>query len=282
MVTFENIINDKLEFPFEILISDNQKKHIVDFVHWHNCFEIQYLLSGEAEIILNGKKQYLKQGDIVFVKSGDIHTTYCKKDDNTKIMVIKFMPSIINSEYSKLANSKYIAAFLNAEKASNLDDLEQDERRVLIELLEEIYNEFEFKKSVYDLIIKGNVYKLIAFSVRFNLIAVPNDNMNNLNYERMQKTLLFIEQNYMLDINLRDIAKLLNMNYAYTSRYFKALTGKTFKEYLDYIRICEADKLLINKSDLIYNIASKCGFKSHQAFNRVYKRLRGVSPKYRK
>ena len=200
MAIFENIINDNLEFPFEVFISDNQVEYIAGFVHWHNCFEIQYMLFGEATIIINGKKYFAKEKDIFFIKSGDVHTTYCVENDDTKIMVIKFMPSIINAEYSKLANSKYIAAFLNTDTASNLDNLEENEKRVLMDLLEEIYNEFNYKKSVYDLIIKGDVYKLIAFAVRFHMIVVPNNQMNDLNFERMRKILSFIEQNYMKDI----------------------------------------------------------------------------------
>lgn len=282
MAIFENVINDNMEFPVEVFVSCNQKEKINSLVHWHDCFELQYILNGRAKQIINEKEFEVKKGDIIFIKSGDIHTTFCEINDDTNILVIKFMPSIVNAEYSRLANSKYIAAFLNSDKASNLDNLEHDERNILIGLLDEIFNEFEIKKNAYEFIIKGDIYKLIANAVRFNLIAVPNNKIDIVSFERMQKILSFIEQRYMLEINLEDISKMLNMNYSYTSRYFKSLTGKTFKEYLDYIRICEADKLLIKRIDSIYNISSKCGFSSQQAFNRVYKRLRGYSPRFKK
>ena len=47
------------------------------------------------------------------------------------------------------------------------------------------------------------------------------------------------------EIDLQDIAKLLNLSYYYCSRYFKRMTGKTFKEYLGFVRICEAEKLIV-------------------------------------
>ena len=279
MIKYENIINEKLEFPFEVFISDNLDEQIIVPEHFHNCFEMHFMLSGKANQVVNGAEFLSCEGDIVFIKSGDIHATYCEAAENAKIMVLKFMPSIINAEYSKLANSKYIASFLNFGNKKCFITLEKEKWGELKELLDEFIIEFSNKEKAYDLYIKGNIYKLIAFAVRNDVITIIDTHIKEFDVNRIVEILKHIENNYMQDIKLLEIAKKLNMNYSYASRYFKKITKKSFKEYLDYIRVCEADKLLIRNNDFIYNIASKCGFKSQQSFNRVYKRLRGFSPK---
>lgn len=279
MSKYEDIINEKLEFPFEVFIADNFEKQIISPEHWHNCFEMQFMLSGRAKQTVNGKTFISCEGDIVFIKSPDIHYTYCEKNKEAKIMVIKFLPSIINAEYSKLASSKYIAAFLNFDNKNTVYTLKKEKWENLKELLVETNAEFTKKEKAYDLYIKGNIYKLIGFAVRNDIITDIDISIKELDVKRVTELLEHIENNYMNDISLEKIAKKLNMNYSYASRYFKKITSKSFKEYLDYIRVCEADKLIINGNDYMYNISSMCGFKSQQAFNRVYKRLRGYSPK---
>ena len=54
-------------------------------------------------------------------------------------------------------------------------------------------------------------------------------------------------------------------------------------EYLNYIRIIHASKLLKSTKKLITDIASECGFDNISYFNRVFKRIMGITPNaYRK
>lgn len=63
-------------------------------------------------------------------------------------------------------------------------------------------------------------------------------------------------------------------------RYFKKHTGHTFVSFLNEVRINEACKRLTGKSyDSIGGIAYACGFNNITHFNRIFKKLKGCSPK---
>lgn len=270
---------DNSDFPVEVFIRDNQEENIISFEHWHNCFEILYVLEGHACHFMEDRDHDIRQGDFVLIRCGEVHGTVCRQTENTRIMVVKFMPSLVGEQYCRLSGSRYITAFLNSGRTC-IYRLSGEEKRVIQAVLQELYQDFAAKGSAYELLVKSGVYRLIAYCIRYGLITVPNA-VSGCDYEKLLEVLLYIENHFQEDITLWQVSEMLHMNYSYTSRYFKKLTGRTFKQYLDYIRVCEADKLLQTERHM-FRIAEQCGFSSQQSFSRVYKRLRGHPPKVKK
>jgi YesN/AraC family two-component response regulator len=95
----------------------------------------------------------------------------------------------------------------------------------------------------------------------------------------LNQLLKYIEEHYKERIDLEEAAKMLNMSYFYLSRYFKKMTGRNFKEYLDFVRVCEAEKLIVTKDVNISQVAYEIGFCNVSSFNRVFKRVRGYAPR---
>ncbi len=279
MAYYEKELLKDLSFPFEVFIADGTERSLQSGDHYHDCFEIMYTLHGHAIQYINSQHFDTKKDDIVFIKCGDIHHTEGSQADNTKIVVIKFLPGLIEG-YSILSDSKYIASFLNFQNTKNFS-LTGDTLLQTVSLIFNIIDEYENKANAYELYIKGYILTLIGIFVRNKIIIVPNRD-NSAEMERMVKILRYIEDNYASDISLSEISDELNMNYSYTSRYFKKVNGFTFKEYCDYIRVCEANKLILKKNHSLSAIALKCGFSSPQSFSRTYKRVMGYSPISRK
>ncbi len=279
MADYENIVNNELTFPVDAFIQDNKKEQIKVKEHWHDCFEILYMLVGDARQKINQHSFVAKQGEIIVIKNGDIHSTYCEAGEETKILVLKFMPSVVDIRYSRLDGSKYIAAFLNKANETELLSLEANLQEEIKNLLIKILDEFVNKPKAYDLRIKGTVFELIALLVRYDVISIPEHTAKEYDLERMATVIAYIEDHYTDNLTLSEIAEILHMNYTYVSKYFKKITGTSFKAYLDYVRISEAEKMIVAKSCYIYQIAVLCGFSSVQAFNRAYKRMKGYSPK---
>lgn len=76
----------------------------------------------------------------------------------------------------------------------------------------------------------------------------------------------------------------LGLTETYCSKYIKKNTGISFVDYLNAIRINNAQRLLLNTDYSIMEIVERTGFSSVQTFNRVFKGLTGgLSPSaYRK
>ncbi|MBE5041019.1 cupin domain-containing protein [Ructibacterium gallinarum] len=74
----EEQIKSSDPFPVQIFIRDSELEDISTSSHFHDCFEILYMLSGCACQIINGKEFFLKENDTIIIKNGDIHSITAK------------------------------------------------------------------------------------------------------------------------------------------------------------------------------------------------------------
>lgn len=278
MATQERLLSEQDTFPMEVFIRRNREDPMRANPHWHDCFEILYVLQGQARYIAEEKACDILPGDFILIRCGDIHTVVCPENGDADILVVKFMPAVISSPYHRLSGSRYISAFLNND---NVYHLEADEQTEIREILEGINREYTEKKPAYELVVRSGVYRLIAACIRHRMIVLP-EHASTEQYDALLPVLQYIERHYDEEITLRQIADMLHLNYTYTSRYFRKIVGRSFKQYLDYIRVSEAEKQLLQGGDYAYIVARRCGFSSQQTFIRTFKRLRGYTPKVKK
>jgi two-component system response regulator YesN len=88
----------------------------------------------------------------------------------------------------------------------------------------------------------------------------------------------YIEQHYHKNLTLTSLAEEMHYSPAYLSRFYKANTGTNLMTYLLNVRIQKARELLLDSNDRISDIALKTGFNSTKYFNRMFKKVIGISP----
>ena len=92
----------------------------------------------------------------------------------------------------------------------------------------------------------------------------------------------FIEEYSGEELSLKQVAKAVNISANHLSEKFKEVTGVNFVEYIARIRFKNACELLRNPNQRISEIAFQSGFQSLTHFNRLFRKLTGLSPtKYR-
>jgi AraC-like DNA-binding protein/ligand-binding sensor protein len=93
----------------------------------------------------------------------------------------------------------------------------------------------------------------------------------------------YIAEHQSDDLSLGRVAKAVNASSFYFCKLFKKSTGINFIDYVSRRRIDKAKNFLLNPDCLISDIAFEVGFQSLTHFNRVFKKMTGVSPsQYRK
>ena len=88
----------------------------------------------------------------------------------------------------------------------------------------------------------------------------------------------YIEQHYAEDLTLTLLANEMHYSPSYISRFYKAGTGTNLMTHLYNVRIQKARELLSGSNGKVSDIAAKTGFCSTKYFNRVFKKVTGVSP----
>ena len=96
--------------------------------------------------------------------------------------------------------------------------------------------------------------------------------------KRMDTVMQFIFEESARAITLQEVADRANLSKEAFCRFFKLRTRKTFTQYLQQIRISQAQKLLLESDSTIAQIAFQVGFENLSYFNRSFKSLTGKSP----
>lgn len=102
-------------------------------------------------------------------------------------------------------------------------------------------------------------------------------------YERVQKSIDYIESNLENKIDINVAAKEAFMSLSNFYRMFFALVGYSVKEYIRLRRISLAANEIRQRNIVLIDIAVKYDFDSSDAFSRAFKRITGFLPsEYRK
>lgn len=133
-----------------------------------------------------------------------------------------------------------------------------------------IYNELSKKETLED--IKqwlSSIYKIMIEYV----VRQKSDTDNNI-----IKIMDFIQENYKKDIGIQDIADYIGISYSHVRKIFKKNTGKNISDFINGLRIQESKNLLVNTDICIKDLAASIGYNSDQTFNRIFKKIEGVTP----
>lgn len=90
----------------------------------------------------------------------------------------------------------------------------------------------------------------------------------------------YIENNYMREISLGDVARHVSLNPSYLSSIFKQKTGSTYSSYLTQVRMEHAKELLLNTNMKVYDIGKRVGYPDSKYFYRIFRQHAGATPGY--
>ncbi|HHV11534.1 MAG TPA: helix-turn-helix domain-containing protein [Clostridiales bacterium] len=85
------------------------------------------------------------------------------------------------------------------------------------------------------------------------------------------------------DLSLTRVAEYVGLNEKYFTNRFTKECGETFSTYVTELRIQKSKELLKSTSFKVYEIAEMVGYYNVEHFNRMFKKINGISPaQYRK
>lgn len=86
-------------------------------------------------------------------------------------------------------------------------------------------------------------------------------------------------KHYDEDLTLQYLGKTLNYSHSYLGKKFKLQKQKSYRTFLDEVRIEQAKKLLREDRYLIYEVSDKVGYTNADYFYKKFKKMVGTSPK---
>lgn len=109
------------------------------------------------------------------------------------------------------------------------------------------------------------------------MAKLTNGNWNTGDYAEFVKK--YIEEHYMKEIYLSDLALVAHVSPSYLSVRFKQEIGCSFTDYLIRYRMNKAKEILRTKRLPLKDVAMMVGYKDYVQFSKMFKKLEGISPR---
>lgn len=99
-----------------------------------------------------------------------------------------------------------------------------------------------------------------------------------IDYNQMAEIIGFLVKNYYTDLDIDQICDKFDITPNSLNKSLKFYVDKSFDEYINYMRVINAARLLLQTDDLVSVIAYKVGFNTTKTFYRNFKKIYKINP----
>lgn len=253
-------------------------------IHFHNSYEIYYLIKGERYYYIENKKFHISPGTLVIINANQLH--YTSLVDNVEPfherILIQFDSNTIDALFP---NQEFDIPTLFGKHFGVLS-LDKQSQKHVEHILYDMLKESRDKPIGYQTIIQMRLKELlISLHRKLNHLAVPLHSTltNNQTTQKILNITEYISNNYNTITCIDDITKEFYLDKSYLCRKFKEVTGHTIHDFLNIKRIQQSQILLQNEDLKINDIAKLVGYNSASTYIKTYNKYQNMSPlKYRK
>lgn len=284
---FERMTKSKIEF-----FPSSGPVHLWT-AHLHPAVEIIYFVKGEHLVTVDEELVLTAQpGDMVIFPSNTVHVLAKKNNEDVLHYALKLHPELLFSAFIDVPRA-YVMRFFDRSALAHvyypaecLPDSIRRQWETMIGLLQgakgvRTVERLAVRDELLYSEIRAEAIRLLILLIRHlpssAEVGMPQMPGHHV-VRRIFDGIAYIEQNYASPITPEDCAAHLCMSYSHFAKQFRAVTGRTFKQYLTYIRISHAETDLVTTNDSVTEIAMRTGFNNVSHFIATYRTLRGKTP----
>ena len=262
-----------------LYIADRRKKEFTYPIHNHEVFELNFVEhAAGVRRIIGDSSEVIGDYDLVLITSPQLEHVWeqntCTSEDIREI-TIQFDFGM--SEDSIFGRNPFLSIrnMMNEARKGLCFPLSAimsvyKQLDTLSSIKDGFYAVMQFMTILYELSRCEGARTLASSS--FAKIAVEDSS------RRIFKVKNFINENYMDELRLAQMADIAGMSASAFSRFIKQHTGRNLSDYIIDIRLGYATRKLVDTSRSISEISFECGFNNLSNFNRIFKKKKGCSP----
>lgn len=247
--------------------------------HYHNFYEILYVLEGEYSSMIENQTYHMKKGDFLLIDCNVMHKYHFieKKHDSSKRIILWITPQMLENLSEGKGN--LAACFARRESCAYHFPVYYEEmlRGYLLKLAMATADvDMEGGKEILD---RGY---LAIFFVYLNALCGKKEYFfsveDRVTHPLVETVSAYIDSHITESILVEELAEQVHMSKYHFLRKFKELTGMTAHTFLVNKRLIKAcEEIKAGRS--ITEVYQAVGFADYSAFLRNFKNTFGVSPK---
>ena len=264
------------EEAFRVQVDD--LPHLYNHLHQHPEIQLTLIKESNGTLVAGDYVGPFHAGDVFVIGGNQPHVfrndeKFFKKRSKAVAITIFFDETTFGEKFWLLEEIKSLQQFLK--NSSGGFRITGRKKKLLAEKLVSIVN----AKGIDRLIIFLEILKLLTSRKEMHSLATPVIQRNIKSYDgsRLNKVIEFTFKEFQRPITLKEVAGLANLTPEAFCKYFKTRTRKTYISFLNEIRVNHACRLLTEDKS-ISAICYDCGFMNLSNFNRIFKKIKHVSP----
>lgn len=240
--------------------------------HYHDCYQILYIVKGSAQVEVGGQVHQAAAGSLLIFSRLEQHSVSARSVDYCRY-VIEISPQI--SQGAQLS-PKVLSVLVNRpEGFSNM--VQVDVKR---SELEQIFRQIVEEKEAPGLQ-SEDLQSLLLQQLLIHIyrqLPNPMPEVSDESFDMVHKIQKQFEKSYAENVTLAQVAREYGLSASYLSHIFKKVTGHSLMGYLQSCRMAAAKKYLAGTSKSIGEIVEMCGFSDSSNFSRSFKEQVGCTP----
>jgi len=227
--------------------------------HFHDSIEVIFVLDGTETACCNGVAYRLKPGSIFLAASNTIHSYRDRSQNFEKLMLIMEPGLLMGPGAQLLRNAPYNPVWNDPERKS-----------VIWSLIQQAYAQQNRIRKDSLILLLSTVISLLLEHMDLQKTADPGNSIRNI--------VDYCREHFREPISVGHLADALHLSQSHISHTFSNVLNISFPDYINGLRMNEAERLLKSTQMNITQIAVQSGFPTNRTFNRVFLKQFGVSP----
>lgn len=243
-------------------------------IHRSREYALNYVYSGEMILDNGTEKIHVRKGECVFIPRDHHITMYKKtyKGERYCGIFLMFTRNFLREMYGKLSLNKFKAT---TEKLPDgvIKLPKTVELASLFASMTPYFNpEVKPKDDFMELKLQEGLMALLSIDERF----VPT--MFDFNEPWKTDIIGFMEENYMYDLSIEEIAHYTGRSLATFKRDFRKISDTTPEKWLIKKRLEKAYELMKTGKKKVVEVYAEVGFRNPSHFSTAFKKEFGVTP----
>ncbi len=199
-------------------------------LHWHEFYEMGFIVGGEGTHTLNGVAYPLSRGTLFLLTPADFHGLSPCPGAMLEIFNVIFSDDVLAGELHGVLFRElkaYSAVFTGPEFVA----MEAEFRR--------LWSEANESRLGRQLVIQGSLERILIDLARKCLVAesAVEHGYMQCQHRGIQKALIYIHHHFRESLTLRDVAAQAHLSPNYFSECFHRITGCSFQAYVQSLRL---------------------------------------------
>lgn len=252
-------------------------------LHTHDFVELGYIVKGSFRQKINNTDVTFREGEFYLIDKNCLHQDYLI-DSNSIILFVGLEDTMLSDIMDEHISTHRIITFLKHALA-NQKELQQyilfrptegirpKMEQFLLHFLQELHT--NMIGSHY--ILKGVLLRIFQTLSTQYTMSLIHDQQATLNWIIYDEICNYINNNYNT-ISIEKLVEVFHFQEDYYNRLFKKKAGITYSEYVQNIRLKNAQKLILSTDKSISEIVSSIGYHNKCYFYKIFKERYGLTP----